>query len=220
MTEPKEITFHAGAVSLNGYGILLPGPKYSGKSVMTLGMLLKGCEFLGEDVATVDHASLEVIPYTHPNIYVRQSALTLFPELTNRGWTRMRHDSDGDPFEQAAYTTVHRIGTRVSLRCPVNLVVFPTYDRQATGVTFAPLAPGIAVLQLLESCVDLGADVDQGLDVVIALLNNAHTFTLRYDDVRKACDRVVEVARAIRPTARVPSKQVESMRLEFAGGYR
>ena len=197
--EPRA-TFHAGAVSFEGRGILLPGPKRSGKSVLTLGLLLKGCRYLAGDVAVLEHRSLELVPSSSRGVSVRRAALALFPELEDR-WTRLPTDPEGGPLQQVAFTSPARIGSRMSEPCRVDVVVFPVYDATAGGVHLEPLSPGQAVLQLLEGCISLGTDVDGGLGVIVDMLKGARPFRLRYHDVREACHRIIEVTRADRPTS-------------------
>lgn len=204
MTGELQATFHAGAVSFAGHGILLPGPKRSGKSTLTLGLLLKGCRYLAEDVAVLEYRSLELVPSLSTGVSVRRAALALFPEVAGR-WTQLPTDPEGGPFQQVAFTSPARIGSRVSERCRVDVVVFPVYDATVGGVHLEPLSPGLAVLQLLECCISLGTDVDGGLDVIVDMMKSARPFGLRYHDAREACHRILEVARADRPLSLPPT---------------
>jgi hypothetical protein len=43
--------FHAGAVSHNGQGILLPADQRMGKTTLVLKMVMLGCKFLSDDIA-------------------------------------------------------------------------------------------------------------------------------------------------------------------------
>jgi len=208
MTGERRATFHAGAVSLAGRGILLPGPKRSGKSTLTLGLLLKGCRYLAEDVAVLEHGSLELVPSLNMGVSVRRTSLALFPEVADR-WTQLPIDPEGGPLQQVAFTSPAQIGSRVSERCRVDVVVFPVYDATAGGVHLEPLAPGLAVLQLLECCISLGTDVEGGLDVIVDMVKGARPFRLRYHDARKACDRILELAQAHRPISVPPTWAAE-----------
>ena len=195
MTSERRAVFHAGAVSMRGAGILLPGPKRCGKSVLTLGLLLNGCGFLAEDVAVLDHQSLQLVP-SGDRIAVRRESLSLFPELVGR-WTEIPEDPEADPFPQVAFTTPATLGAVFSHPCPVNMIVFPAYDAGVLSPHLEQLSQGEAVLRLLEHCIDLGTNVESGLDFVIRLVKNVRVYTMRYSDTREAVDQVLEEAYAV-----------------------
>ena len=53
---PERLLAHAGAVGVAGRGVLLTGPKGSGKSTSAVAALLAGCDFLGDDYVLVEPA--------------------------------------------------------------------------------------------------------------------------------------------------------------------
>jgi hypothetical protein len=189
VTAAPRMTLHAGAVSAGGTGILLPGPRRAGKSVLTLALLQKGCEFLADDVAILDHGTLELLPHDE-EIAVRADGPGLFPELA-RGWSRLRAADDAG---HVALTTAARIGAVQARRCPVELIVFPSYDAGGPRAQVEPIAPGRAVLKVLERSIRLGGPLPAALDVITALVRNAQPFTLRFHDVRAACEQVIDLA--------------------------
>jgi hypothetical protein len=178
--------FHAGAVSFCDRGILLPGPKRCGKSVLTLGLLLKGGLYLSEDVAVLEHRSLQLTPHGE-GVSLRRDAISLFPELLSR-LTIIPLQDDGDPYQQVAFTSPERFGSGISGPCGVAMIVFPTFVAGGPSAELVPLSAGQAVLRLLESGISLGADVDidRGLDLVVALAKKADSYILRYHDARAA----------------------------------
>src|SRR5688572_12364951 len=180
VSDRRYARFHAGAVSLAHHGILIPGPRRCGKSVLTLGLLLKGGQYLSEDVAVLEYQSLQLVPCGE-GVSLRRDGLTKFPELMGR-WTPIPSTDDGDPYEQVAFTSPDRLGCRVGEPCNVTMIIFPTYDHSAHAARLEALPPGQAVLRLLESCINLGANVDCGLDIVIALVEKADSYSLRYQD--------------------------------------
>jgi hypothetical protein len=72
------------------------------------------------------------------------------------------------------------------------MIVFPAYDTCARAARLEALSPSQAVLRLLQSCIDLGANMDRGLDIVIAIAEKAESFTLEYHDAADARDRILE----------------------------
>jgi hypothetical protein len=192
MVDRRYAQFHAGAVSFRRRGILLPGPRRCGKSVLTLGLLLKGGLYVSEDVAVLEHRSLRLMPYGD-GVSLRSDALSLFPEVMGL-LTGIPADQDDDPYQQVAFTSPDRLGTGISLPCRVGMIVFPTFAAGVPSSELVPLSAGQAVLRLLENGISLGADtgVDRGLDVVIALAKNADSYSLRYCDARDASETIVQ----------------------------
>ena len=54
--------FHAGSVGLDGAGLLLVGPKGSGKTTLSLALAARGHDFLGDEMAGVRIGPLELVP--------------------------------------------------------------------------------------------------------------------------------------------------------------
>lgn len=194
MISPRYARFHAGAVSFAHHGILLPGPKRCGKSVLTLGLLLKGGRYLSEDVAVLEHRSLHLVPFG-AGVSLRRDGVTKFPELMGR-WRPIPSACDGDPYEQVAFTSPDLVGARCAEFCPVTMIVFPVYDTGVRSARLEPLLPGQTVLRLLTNCIDLGTNVDRGLDIVIAVVEKAESYCLPYHDAADARDRIIERANA------------------------
>jgi hypothetical protein len=195
--------FHAGSVSFAHHGILIPGPRRCGKSVLTLGLLLKGGRYLSEDVAVVEHGSLNLVRCGE-GVSLRRDGITKYPELMNR-WTPLASTDAADPYEQVAFTSPDRLGSAFADTCEVTMIVFPAYETCARAAQLQPLEPGQAVLRLLESCIDLGANVDRGLDIVMAVVEKSESYALPYHDAADARDRIIERAMpqtAVRDTSR------------------
>ena len=65
-SRPDQLVLHAGAVSLGGFGLLLPGPSGAGKSTLTAALVSGGFAYLSDEAAAIDPASLEIEPYPKP----------------------------------------------------------------------------------------------------------------------------------------------------------
>jgi len=184
--------FHAGAISVCQRGIMLPGPRRCGKSVLTLGLLLKGGLYLSEDVAVLEHRSLRLMPYGE-GVSLRRDAIALFPEVMGL-LSGIPADEEDDPYQQVAFTSPDRLGIGISGPCRVGMIVFPTFAARAPASELMPLSAGQAVLRLLENGISLGEDidVDRGLDVVIALAKKADSYSLIYGDARDASETIMQ----------------------------
>ena len=60
------VLVHAGAVSSNGVGVLLPGSMEAGKTTLTAGLLRAGCRYLTDEAAALDPSDLTVVAYPKP----------------------------------------------------------------------------------------------------------------------------------------------------------
>jgi hypothetical protein len=62
----EALFFHAASVGIGGDGILLIGPKGSGKSTLSLGLAARGHLFLGDETAAYLPASKTLLPFRRP----------------------------------------------------------------------------------------------------------------------------------------------------------
>ena len=62
----EALFFHAGSVGVGGNGILLIGPKSSGKSTISLGLAARGHTFLGDETAAYVPSTRSLLPFARP----------------------------------------------------------------------------------------------------------------------------------------------------------
>lgn len=75
---------HAAAVApLGGDATLLVGPSFSGKSVLTLALMLRGWDCLTDDLSVLTNNGAVVQPFRRP-IGIRENTLRILPELRPR----------------------------------------------------------------------------------------------------------------------------------------
>src|SRR5205823_3446641 len=55
--------FHAASASIDGRGLLLVGPKESGKTTLSMALADHGHAFFGDEVAAVRRETLELLPF-------------------------------------------------------------------------------------------------------------------------------------------------------------
>jgi hypothetical protein len=65
-SRPDQLVLHAAALSLNGRGLLLPGPTGSGKSTLAATLIAAGFDYLTDEAAAIDLETLEIAPYPKP----------------------------------------------------------------------------------------------------------------------------------------------------------
>jgi hypothetical protein len=62
----EALFFHAASVGIGGQGVMLIGPKGSGKSTLSLGLASRGHAFLGDETAAYVPASRLLLPFRRP----------------------------------------------------------------------------------------------------------------------------------------------------------
>jgi hypothetical protein len=60
--QPDLLFFHAASASVGGAGIMMMGPKGSGKTTLSLALAERGHGFLGDEIAGVRASSMQLIP--------------------------------------------------------------------------------------------------------------------------------------------------------------
>lgn len=62
----EALFFHAASVGIDGRGVLLIGPKGSGKSTLSLGLASRGHQFLGDETAVYVPSTRQLLPFRRP----------------------------------------------------------------------------------------------------------------------------------------------------------
>jgi hypothetical protein len=112
---------HAGCVSIEGQGAILPGQSGKGKSTLTLALVRKGFDFLGDDVVFLARHEQSVRALSFPDeVDVTDTTVSFFPELRAIAGTR-RPDW---PKQQIQVPDLY--GVTPARQCIPRVIVFPT----------------------------------------------------------------------------------------------
>lgn len=65
-SRPDRLVLHAGAVSVGGRAIILPGRSGAGKTTLTAALMAVGCDYLTDEAVSIDLETSEVEPYAKP----------------------------------------------------------------------------------------------------------------------------------------------------------
>ena len=190
------LTFHAGAVSFKNIGIMLPAESRSGKSTLTLALLLRGCQYLSDEIAildqTLDQRRLHLIPF-RKSLWVRSGSFSLFPQFEEY-FSARSNGNKRHPNKRSAFLPPRMVREDCfSEPCPLGLIVFSAFN-PGHGTRFQPIPRSQAVLKLLRSCFNLGHGRSESIDPVIAAVRQADCFTLTYDDMEKAGEHILHAA--------------------------
>jgi hypothetical protein len=63
---PDLLLFHAGSVGCNDHGVLIVGPKGSGKTTLSVSLAARGWAFLGDEMAAFQPSTGTLLPFRRP----------------------------------------------------------------------------------------------------------------------------------------------------------
>lgn len=75
-----DLVLHAGAVSIGGLGVVLPGGSNHGKSTLTTALVMDGFSYLTDEAAAID-ADLHIRPFAK-SVALDPGSFPLFPDLS------------------------------------------------------------------------------------------------------------------------------------------
>ena len=181
-SRPYRLTFHAGAVTLRGRAILLPGPSGVGKSTLTAALISIGCGYLTDEAASVDLETLEVEPYQKPLSLAAEASQAL--------------GCDGFlPSEWADSTMVppgQIKSSRLPSAAPVGTIIFPKYVADAPS-KLTPIHRSEALIELANNSFNF---VDHGGEWLVALkriVTASTCWRFTVGDVAAAAELVVRL---------------------------
>lgn len=151
------LTVHAGAVSRDGLGILLPGSSGSGKSTTTAALVASGCGYLSDEAVSIDFVSLLMEPYAKPLSLSERSLRALGQRQYESGQMTL------------VPPTLFRSGS-VGVPVPPSLLVFPYFDA-GLDTSLLPISRGEALVELANNSFNFvhhGGDWLPGLRDVVA----------------------------------------------------
>jgi HprK-related kinase A len=179
---------HAGAVSRNGAGIILPGPSGSGKSSLTLALVRGGYCYLSDEFAVVEPSTGAVHAFPKP-ISIKNTSV--FPELSSR------KDLWFGPEEnhEEAVWYIHPedvVPNSLGRQVPIRYIVFPRYDA-SVPLTLQSISPSLAVRELINNSVNFSSLGKGGLHALARLVKEAECYTLSANGLEPAIEVINEL---------------------------
>lgn len=177
---------HAGAVVLNGAGVLLPAPSGYGKTSLTLALLLRGHRYFSDEFAVINPATGLLHAFPKP-LTIKDDML--FPDLHHQQRCRVSGPPPGTP--QAAWHVLPAdVGHQAADQSvPVRAIIFPRYDATAHP-HIQPLAAGRALRLLFEHAFNALCFGQQSLHIATRLVRQARCFVLTTNDLAQTAEIV------------------------------
>ena len=183
------LLFHAGALDADGTGVLLPGASGSGKSTLVAGLTRAGLGYLTDELAALDMAQGQLLPYAKP-ITVKAGSFAVLAD--------MDPDRDGAPGagawagEEWQVPVAADTGRRVGRACAPGLLIVPRYVA-GVATRLTPLSDTEAFFSLALHAVNLLSHGAAGSEAVGLLAAQCSCYALTMSDLDEACVVVLDL---------------------------
>jgi hypothetical protein len=172
------LLFHAGGVSWEGQGLMLPGPVGAGKTTLTAWLLGQGFRYLTDELVYVPEGAESFQAFTRP-LNVKGGALAALQPLLDAGKREGRGEQlmtcpDGAlvPLEQLSPHPPHS-------EAPLGIILFPRF-RPGGNLDLQRLSQAQAGLALMASLINARNLDDHGFSEVVRLARSVPAYRLRY----------------------------------------
>lgn len=181
------LAFHAGAISVDGVGVLLPARSGGGKSTLTAALVQSGAGYLSDEVAPVEGHTILAFPRP---LGLKSPSVPLLGDLADK--------VDESPLADVALGQVivdpdDLRPESVSAPTPLSLVVFPSYEPGAS-TTVEELSRAEGTIELLRNCFTFERLGSLGLKATAAAAVQARFYRLRTGDLAEAVTAVLGLA--------------------------
>lgn len=183
---PGLVRVHAAVASLDGTAVMLPAPMESGKTTLVAGLVRSGLDYLSDEIAALDPATLTVRAYPKA-LSVDPGSWTALADLEPRvdpavaGWLPEQWQLPATAIRQDAVAEVAQ----------PRVVVFPRYEPgAATQLDRLPRAE--AVVRLVQSTFRFEEEPHRDLEALGRLARDCECYELVMSDLETACALVLE----------------------------
>lgn len=165
---PDHVFVHAGVVSINGIGVLLPGKSFAGKSTLVKELVSLGAEYYSDEFAVLDHEG-RVHPFAKP--------LSIRPSGSATQFDVRVKDLGGKP-------------GRTPLA--IGMILFTEYS---PGSSWKPrsLSNAIGIQQLIRSTVGIRRDPRNCIATLVRLVDGATLFETKRNEAAEAAAKIYEI---------------------------
>ena len=184
-TLPRFYQIHAGVVSRDGAGLILPGQPQSGKSTLVAGLVQRGFKYLSDEFALIDPDTLKLAPYPKA-ICIKQGSF----EAVQRAGVSFAFDRLFSKGEKGKVRFVDPCRIRpdvVSGPVPVRLIIFPKY----VGLQQPKLeriSGARAVFELAQTSFAYHRFRGQAINLLADVVEGASCYRLQTGDLDASCE--------------------------------
>lgn len=184
------VLLHAAVAARDGVGVVLPAASEAGKTTLVAGLVRAGYDYLSDEAAAIDPATLQIAPYPKPL-------------AIDRGSWEVLADFAPDEAEVArGYHERQWLVNPASVRpdaisgpVPASIVVFPRFERGA-ATTCEPVRRSEALLEALRHTFRFHDAGRRNLEVLARTLRGAYCYRLVTGNLTKACVAIDELTAA------------------------
>jgi hypothetical protein len=180
--------FHAGAVSLNDQGIILPAGPGMGKTTLVVKLVMMGCRFLSDEIACLSRACGVLEPFPR-KVNIREPSRELLGLSLERGPSS--HIVTPDAWEWSVDIEDIRPAS-LSSACKPHYMVFLRGFGDKPRLDY--LANSNALFELLEHTIGPIEDPPRFLFELAGLLNDIECYSLVAGDLDETAGLVMELA--------------------------
>ncbi|MCI0771379.1 MAG: hypothetical protein J4O08_02505 [Chloroflexi bacterium] len=189
------LLLHAGALSRNGEGIILPAPSESGKTSLTMALTRRGFGYMSDEFGMVDVSGPQRMLHPFPKPFSIKDR-SLFQDLAAQEhlWVGPEADALHEKDEEPVWY-IHPDDARkgaVGSPVPLAYVLFPRYSSSAKPC-LTPLASGDVVRHLIENSVNFQRVGRAGLSTIVDLVRGAQCYSLAINDLQQTADLVEDL---------------------------
>ena len=185
------LEIHAGVVSNGEACVLLPGAPGSGKSTLTLGLMLAGFEYLSDEVALLEERTLDIRPFPL-GLGIKPGAVAvLAPSCPEIAALDVHSREDG---QRVRYLPPprDRCAPRDATR-PARWLIFPRYDANVR-TELRPISRPEALRRLLRECTAMPELLDEArVEALVRWMRKLACFELPMSSLDEAVALIGQV---------------------------
>jgi hypothetical protein len=180
------LDLHAGSLSRNGQGLLLPASPDIGKSTLTVALMAAGFEYLSDEIAAIDPITARVYPFPK-RVRLDPEALDFFPGLAQRLEDRRGLNAR----LRARFVRPHDVDAGYGGPVAPAWIVFLSGEH-AGPPRLEPVTRAAAVERMAENCSNLYRYGDRGVVLLSKVAQNAQAFTLSGGNPKERAELLAE----------------------------
>jgi hypothetical protein len=186
---PDLLFLHAAALEYQGKVCVLTGDSGSGKSTTTWGLLHHGFRYLSDELAPIDLASLEVVPYPHA-LCMKQAPPPNYPLPT----------ADILDFGRTMHVPVKALpGAAVDEPCVLGAMVFVRHRADLQAPVLRAISAAEASVRMYATTLNALAHGGRGLDAVLHVAERIPCFFLEAGELGPTCESVCQLIATLGP---------------------